>query len=133
MGRKAQLTTEGCPKMSSRWRQIKFLVINPSPPPALLFPAMAKTPSRGEILSLLRSLLRVASSFSDYNIREYTKRRAIDGFRINKELTDASAIASAFADGAAQLKVARRQSLVYHLYAPKEKSIMDLETKHHKI
>ncbi|CDP17498.1 unnamed protein product [Coffea canephora] len=36
---------------------------------------MAATPSRGEVLSLFRSLLRTARGFSDYNIREYTKCR----------------------------------------------------------
>ncbi|XP_076902596.1 uncharacterized protein LOC143557396 [Bidens hawaiensis] len=88
-----------------------------SPPP----------PSRTEIISLLRSLLRSSRQFTDYNIREYTKRRTIDAFRDNKTLTDTSSIAAAFSDGQSQLQVAKRQAVVYSLYAPKIKSIMDVK------
>ncbi|KAJ9568204.1 hypothetical protein OSB04_004170 [Centaurea solstitialis] len=62
-------------------------------------------PSRAEIISLFRSLLRSAREFSDYNIREYTKRRTIDAFRVNKTLSSPSSIAAAFADGKSQLQV----------------------------
>ncbi|WOG99614.1 hypothetical protein DCAR_0518967 [Daucus carota subsp. sativus] len=86
----------------------------------------AASPSRPEIISLFRSLLRTSRQFSDYNIREYSKRRTIDGFRLNKQLTDPSAVAAAFADGKSQLELAKRQVLVYSLYAPKVKSIMEL-------
>ncbi|KAL3513094.1 hypothetical protein ACH5RR_025811 [Cinchona calisaya] len=87
---------------------------------------MAATPCKGEVLSLFRSLLRTARGFSDYNIREYTKRRTIDAFRHNKDISDASSISTAFADGKSQLEVAKRQALVYSLYAPKVKSVMEL-------
>ncbi|KAD4385351.1 hypothetical protein E3N88_25519 [Mikania micrantha] len=68
------------------------------------------TPSRAEIIFLFRSLLRSARQFSDYNIREYTKRRTIDSFRNNKTLSDPSSIAAAFSDGQSQLQVAKRQA-----------------------
>ncbi|KAF8389744.1 hypothetical protein HHK36_024263 [Tetracentron sinense] len=71
-------------------------------------------PSRAAILSLFRSLLRTARQFSDYNIREYSKRRTIDGFRQNRELSDLSLVSSAFSDGKSQLEVARRQ-VWYHM------------------
>ncbi|KAF6165189.1 hypothetical protein GIB67_000773 [Kingdonia uniflora] len=91
--------------------------------------AFAQTlPSRPEIISLFRSLLRTARNFSDYNIREYAKRRTIDGFRGNRNLSDPSAISSAFSEGKSQLEVAKRQSIVYSLYAPKAKSVMEMET-----
>lgn len=83
-------------------------------------------PARAEILHLFRSLLRVARQFPDYNIREYAKRRTIDGFRRNKSLSDPSSIAQAFADANSQLQVAKRQAVVYSLYAPKVRSIMEL-------
>ena len=85
----------------------------------------AKIPGRAEVLSLFRSLLRTAPQFSDYNMREYTKRRTIDAFRHNCHLPDQSSIASAFSDGKAQLDVAKRQAIVYSLYAPNPKSVMD--------
>ncbi|KAG7021536.1 LYR motif-containing protein 4, partial [Cucurbita argyrosperma subsp. argyrosperma] len=83
------------------------------------------TPTRSESLSLLRSLLRTARHFCDYNIREYAKRRAVDGFRHNRNLSDPSSIVVAYADGKAQLEVAKRQSTVYSLFSPKVKSIME--------
>lgn len=90
--------------------------------------AMASSASRAEVLSLFRSLLRTATKFSDYNIREYAKRRAIDGFRDNRGLTDPSSIVAAFADGKSQLEVAKRQAVVYSLYAPRIKSVMEAES-----
>ncbi|KAF5191372.1 Lyr motif-containing protein [Thalictrum thalictroides] len=82
-------------------------------------------PSRPEVLTLFRSLLRTARQFTDYNVREYAKRRTIDGFRKNRELADPSAISSAFTEGKSQLEVAKRQAVVYSLYTPKVKSIME--------
>ncbi|KAL5544573.1 hypothetical protein UlMin_008357 [Ulmus minor] len=89
--------------------------------------AGASAPARAEVLGLYRSLLRTARQFCDYNIREYTKRRTIDAFRHNQTLSDPSAVSSAFSDGKAQLELAKRQAVVYQLYAPKVKNIMDLK------
>lgn len=88
---------------------------------------MAASPSKSEILSLFRSFLRVAREFSDYNIREYAKRRTVDGFRHNRLLSDPSSIAAAYADAESQLNVAKRQVIVYSLYAPKLKSVMEIK------
>ncbi|KAG1368629.1 LYR motif-containing protein 4B [Cocos nucifera] len=88
----------------------------------------ASAPSRAEVLSLFRSLLRTAAKFTDYNVREYAKRRTIDGFRENRGLSDPSLIASAFADGRNQLEVAKRQVVVYSLYAPKVKNVMEIRS-----
>ncbi|KAG6522033.1 hypothetical protein ZIOFF_019167 [Zingiber officinale] len=87
---------------------------------------MVLAPSRVEVLSLFRSLLRTASKFADYNIREYAKRRTIDGFRDNRGLSDPSSVALAFADGKSQFEVVKRQVTVYSLYAPKVKSVMEV-------
>ncbi|XP_019167093.1 PREDICTED: LYR motif-containing protein 4-like [Ipomoea nil] len=87
---------------------------------------MAST-SRLHVLSLFRSLLRTARDFSDYNIREYTKRRTVDAFRQNKALSDSSLVAAAISDGKAQLEIAKRQAVVYGLYAPEIKSVMELK------
>ncbi|KNA10296.1 hypothetical protein SOVF_145730 [Spinacia oleracea] len=83
-------------------------------------------PARAEILHLFRSLLREARKFPDYNIREYAKRRTIDAFRHNKSLSDPSSISQAFAEANSQLDVAKRQAVVYSLYAPKVRSIMEV-------
>ena len=83
-------------------------------------------PARSELLTQFRSLIRNCQKFPDYNIREYVKRRTVDAFRENPTLTDPAAIATAVADARSQLEVAKRQSIVYSLYAPKVKNIMEL-------
>lgn len=87
----------------------------------------ASAPTRAEALALFRSLLRTARKFTDYNIREYTKRRTVDAFRHNQNLSEPSSVSSAYSDGKAQLEIAQRQALVYKLYAPKIKSVMDVK------
>ncbi|KAJ1421462.1 Complex 1 LYR protein [Sesbania bispinosa] len=86
------------------------------------------SPSAAEILSLFRSLLRVARQFLDYNIREYTKRRTIDAFRQNAALSDPPSISH----GNSQLQVAKRQAVVYSLYAPQLPSVMDIHNPQHR-
>ncbi|KAK8953523.1 hypothetical protein KSP40_PGU000064 [Platanthera guangdongensis] len=88
---------------------------------------MTVVPSRSEVMFLFRSLLRTASKFSDYNIREYVRRRTIDRFRENSCLSDSASVAAAFTDGKSQLEIARRQAIVYSLYAPKVKSVMEIK------
>ncbi|KAK3225506.1 hypothetical protein Dsin_005368 [Dipteronia sinensis] len=83
--------------------------------------------SRTEIFGLYRSLLRTARDLCDYNIREYTKRRTTDGFRQNQKLTDPDSILLAYEEGKNQLALAKRQSVVYSLYVPKVKSVMELD------
>ncbi|KAJ7978481.1 LYR motif-containing protein [Quillaja saponaria] len=86
-------------------------------------------PSRSEVLSLFRSLLRTARQFCDYNIKEYTKRRTIDAFRQNQNLSDPSSVASAYSEGKTQLEIAKRQAIVYSLYAPEIKSVMEIKVQ----
>ncbi|KAG9152658.1 hypothetical protein Leryth_020868 [Lithospermum erythrorhizon] len=85
------------------------------------------TPTKVEVLHLFRSFLNVARGFPDYNIREYIKRRSIDAFRQNKNLRDMSEVVELFKEGKTQLELAKRQSIVYSLYAPKVKSIMEIK------
>ncbi|XP_047338884.1 LYR motif-containing protein 4 [Impatiens glandulifera] len=85
------------------------------------------SPSRLEVLSLFRSLLRTSQKFTDYNIREYTRRRTIDAFLQNKSISDPASVSAAFSDGKSQLEVAKRQAIVYSVYAPDVKSIMEIK------
>ena len=89
--------------------------------------AAAAAPSRAKVLDLYRSFLRVARKFTDYNIREYTKRRAVYAFHHNRSISDPSTISATFSNGKAQLEVATRQAVVYSLYAPKLKSVMEVQ------
>ncbi|KAE8695059.1 ADIPOR-like receptor IZH1-like isoform 1 [Hibiscus syriacus] len=44
----------------------------------------AGLPMRSEVLQLYRSRLRVGRQFSDYNVREYSKRRTMDAFETTR-------------------------------------------------
>ncbi|AED97437.1 putative complex 1 LYR protein [Arabidopsis thaliana] len=83
--------------------------------------------SSSEVLSLCRALLRAGRQFPDYNIREYSKRRTLDGFRMNKNLTDPSKVTEAYAEAKKQLFVAERVLKVYLAYPPKTKNIMEVK------
>lgn len=80
-----------------------------------------------EALSLYRSFLRVARDFPHYNIREYIKRRAGDGFRRHAGEGDPEAISSALERGKTDLSLARRQSLLYAAYETPHRSVLDLK------
>ncbi|KAL1541677.1 hypothetical protein AAHA92_25869 [Salvia divinorum] len=88
---------------------------------------MATAPTRREVLSLFRSLMRTAREFTDYNIREYTKRRTVDAFRHNRKLSDPAEVAAAFADGKSQLGVAKRQAVPLAIYQDSMKEIKNME------
>ena len=68
-----------------------------------------------EALKLYREFVRCARTFTDYNVREYVRRRARAGFA--KARTNANDALDAFARGRDALEVARRQSTIYALYA----------------
>jgi hypothetical protein len=87
----------------------------------------AAAPSSAEVIHLFKTLMREASKFTNYNIREYVKRRVKEEFVKNASATDPSAAAAAYVNGQKQLQVVKRQSVVYALYAPRTKSIMDLK------
>lgn len=83
--------------------------------------------AKSQVFSLCRSLLRAGRQLPDYNIREYTKRRTLDGFRLNKNPTDQSKVNEAYAEGKAQLEVLERVLKIYLAYPPKTKNIMEIK------
>jgi hypothetical protein len=89
---------------------------------------VAMAASTEEVRRLFRALLREAHRFAHYNVREYVKRRTIDGFREYKDQKDPVVVEAAYKRGLHQLEVARRQAVVYSLYAPRVKSIMEIQT-----
>eukprot|EP00897_Mesotaenium_endlicherianum_P008027 jgi/Mesen1/7252/ME000373S06318 len=84
-------------------------------------------PSAAQVRSLYRRLLREGSKFSSYNVREYAKRRVKEAFRESQQVSDLAQKTELFAEGKKQLEVVKRQVIVYSLYAPSVKSIMDLK------
>lgn len=88
----------------------------------------AAAPPRSEVLRLYRALLREGRKFSSYNVREYVKRHTKESFREHSGERDPETVARLVARAEEQLEVARRQVVVYSLFAPRLKSIMDLKT-----
>ncbi|MCO5596061.1 hypothetical protein L7F22_050127 [Adiantum nelumboides] len=86
------------------------------------------SPSAIEVKALFRAFLREARRFPDYNMREYVKRRSRQGFHQNHGVSSPELAATAFGKGREFLEVAKRQAVVYCLYAPKIKNIMELRT-----
>ncbi|BFZ64615.1 hypothetical protein YB2330_005765 [Saitoella coloradoensis] len=66
-------------------------------------------------ISLYRSLLRAAQSFSAYNFRDYALRRTKDAFRANRELFG-EARDKALQTGANELKRMKRQAAINGMY-----------------
>lgn len=79
-----------------------------------------------QALSLYRELLRTGRKFSSYNIRHYIIRRTKEEFRKAKDWSDNEQILAALEEGKKQLEVAKRQRVVYSLFSPPVKSVMDL-------
>eukprot|EP00850_Spirogloea_muscicola_P007813 SM000040S14825 [mRNA] locus=s40:556245:557278:- [translate_table: standard] len=87
---------------------------------------MSGVPARGEVLALYRRFLRAARRFPQYNVREYVRRRAGEGFR-ERAGDGPPAAAAAFAAARRELEVAERQAVLYRLYAGPMKSVMELD------
>ena len=84
---------------------------------------------RQEALSLYRNLLRTGKKFPNYNIREFVLRKTRQEFRINRDIQEAESVTKALAEARKELEVAKRQAVVYSMFAPSLKSIMDIGPK----
>ncbi|KAL1498521.1 hypothetical protein AB1Y20_013843 [Prymnesium parvum] len=92
------------------------------PPPLLAFTRRHTLPAAPRLLRLYRHLLRAASSFANYNFREYARRRVREDFRSTRPPPPEEALAAA----ERQLRAVRRQALVSRLY-PQEGHSMEVE------
>ncbi|KAK4555353.1 hypothetical protein LTR86_007650 [Recurvomyces mirabilis] len=74
------------------------------------------SPAISEVLSLYRSISRQARQFSNYNFREYAKRRARDAFRDNRAESDARRIQELMQKGLKELQILKRQTVVSQFF-----------------
>lgn len=72
--------------------------------------------SRTAILSLYRNLLRTGGQFSQYNFREYARRRTRDAFREHKNETDPQRIQDLVNRAINDLQTMKRQTVISKLY-----------------
>ncbi|PRW59819.1 LYR motif-containing 4 [Chlorella sorokiniana] len=88
--------------------------------------------SAAEARALYRAFLRCARHFgTSYNVKEYVRRRARQGFAEAAGVSDAAELQRLWEQGRQKLEVARRQSLVYDLYSRRHKHAMELLPKQH--
>ncbi|KAI9927969.1 hypothetical protein ASPWEDRAFT_42121 [Aspergillus wentii DTO 134E9] len=66
--------------------------------------------------SLLRSLLRQSSQFSNYNFREYARRRTRDAFREHQKESEERRIQELIQDGLQNLRSMKRQTIISQFY-----------------
>ncbi|KAK9805379.1 hypothetical protein WJX73_008563 [Symbiochloris irregularis] len=79
-----------------------------------------------EVRALYRAFLKEGQKFPNYNIRQYVKRKTQADFRAHQGEQDSELLAQILSSAKAELEVVRRQALVFHLYARKQKSVMDI-------
>ncbi|KAL2009155.1 hypothetical protein VTN00DRAFT_7349 [Thermoascus crustaceus] len=69
-----------------------------------------------QVRSLFRSLLRQSSQFSNYNFREYARRRTRDAFRQHQNETGERKIQELIQDGLQNLQIMKRQTVISQFY-----------------
>eukprot|EP01031_Cornospumella_fuschlensis_P042989 gene42989-52540_t len=80
-------------------------------------------PSRLQVLSLYRGILRNANKFPNYNFKAHAKRRTVAAFHECKSLVDSQQIQEKYRFGQDQLELIRRQALLSSLY-PEDPSVV---------
>ncbi|KAL6048930.1 LYR motif-containing protein 4 [Balamuthia mandrillaris] len=75
---------------------------------------------RLNVLSLYKQFLRNATKFSNYNFREYTKRRAREGFEENRAVTDPKQLEQLVFRARQDLQVVERQATISHMYGSRK-------------
>ncbi|KAG0154411.1 Complex 1 LYR protein [Penicillium digitatum] len=66
--------------------------------------------------SLFRSLLRYSGQFSNYNFREYARRKTRDSFRKHQNTTEERRIQELIQEGLQSLRLLKRQTIISQFY-----------------
>ncbi|KAJ5110818.1 LYR family protein [Penicillium argentinense] len=66
--------------------------------------------------SLFRSLLRTSSQFSNYNFREYARRKTRDMFREHQKVSEERRIQELMQEGLQSLRLMKRQTIISQFY-----------------
>jgi len=68
-------------------------------------------------LTLYKNLMSQAKQFTNYNHREYAKRRIRDHFRSNRKITDEIQLRQLYGKGKTSLESLKRQVAINQLFA----------------
>ncbi|SCU81545.1 LANO_0B03466g1_1 [Lachancea nothofagi CBS 11611] len=88
-------------------------------------------PSRSQVLSLYKQIIKNANGFNNYNFRNYFLRKAKTSFRNASDLKDPVAIEEAWNTAKQELGVLKRQSVISQMYTFDKQVVEPLEQKHH--
>ncbi|KAJ5152986.1 LYR family protein [Penicillium canariense] len=69
-----------------------------------------------QVRSLFRSLLRQSNQFSNYNFRDYARRKTRDSFRAHKDESEERRIQELIQDGLQSLRLLKRQTVISQFY-----------------
>jgi len=83
--------------------------------------------NRAHVLHLYRSFLKAGDKFSNYNFRDYVKRRARDAFKEAKNETDPTSIKRLVEKAEHELAIVQRQSQLSQLYGAERLVVEDWE------
>jgi hypothetical protein len=70
-------------------------------------------------------LFRYGKKFSNYNFREYVLRRAREDFRLNRNVSDPSKVASLLAEGQTNLGIVKRQATLSSMFSPEMQYVVE--------
>lgn len=69
-----------------------------------------------DLRKLYKALLRHSARFSDYNFREYAKRRTRDAFREHLTEADSEAVRRLYYEGLNNLAIVKRQATISEMF-----------------
>ncbi|KAJ5288535.1 LYR motif-containing protein 4 [Penicillium angulare] len=78
--------------------------------------ATAHSSTAFQVRSLFRSLLRQSSQFSNYNFREYARRKTRDSFREGQKESEERRIQELIQSGLQDLRLLKRQTIISQFY-----------------
>jgi hypothetical protein len=74
-------------------------------------------PTKSQVLTLYRDLLKSSRLFSSYNLREYVYHRTRQNFRDQSNVTDPIILQNLFDHGLSCLRISKRQGWINTNYA----------------
>ncbi|KAJ5766492.1 uncharacterized protein N7511_004108 [Penicillium nucicola] len=69
-----------------------------------------------QVRSLFRSLLRQSGQFSNYNFREFARRKTRDSFREHQNVTEERQVQELMQEGLQSLRLLKRQTIISQFY-----------------
>ncbi|CAL9728976.1 protein Isd11p [Monosporozyma unispora] len=93
---------------------------------------MAAAPSKTQILSLYRQLIKNSKQFTNYNFREYFLRKSRLEFKQNMLQQDPVKVNELVSKANEELAVLKRQAIVSQLYTFDKTVVEPLDTHHKK-